>query len=64
MIRTLGNRYLSLIAAEKITLTPTVITETMEIDKFEKLFNVPIKNDAILAYHWSIKMYTGLTLVI
>ena len=37
MIRTLGNMYLSLIAAEKITLTPTVITETMEIDKFEKL---------------------------
>ena len=29
-----------------------------------KLFKLPIKNDAILAYHWSMKMYTGLPLVI
>ena len=29
-----------------------------------KLFIKPIKNDAILAYHWSMKMYTGLPLVI
>ena len=29
-----------------------------------KLFIVPITNDVILAYHWSIKMYTGLSLVI
>ena len=29
-----------------------------------KLFIVPLKNDVILAYHWSIKMYTGLPFVI
>ena len=28
------------------------------------LFIVPIQNDVILAYQWSIKMYTGLTMVI
>ena len=30
----------------------------------KKLFIPPLKNDVILAYHWSIKMYTGLPLVI
>ena len=29
-----------------------------------ELLKVPIKNDVILAYHWPIKKYTGLPLVI
>ena len=32
--------------------------------QFSKLFIVPIKNEVILAYHWSIKMYTGQSFII
>ena len=32
--------------------------------KYIKAFLVPIKNNVILAYHWSIKMHTFMLLVI
>ena len=34
------------------------------IEIWQKAFIVTIKNDVILAYHWLIKKYTGLSLVI
>ena len=37
--------------------------ETWDIIQ-KKLFIVPIQNDVIEAYHWPIKMYTALSMVI
>ena len=38
--------------------------EEIAIGEFEEAFHSANKNDVILAYHWSIKMYTCLQLVI